>query len=143
MNFKSLSRVLVIIAAVALVVPAVWSQNAGKTGPKYDLTKEVKVSGTVEQVRETPGEWEGIHLVVKSGDRTVIVQLAPAEFLKELDCWIKVGDQVEVVGSKAPDTTEDEVLAREVTFGNNTMVLRDQKGIPVWAGWKPQKDSGK
>jgi hypothetical protein len=143
MNFKSLSRILVNIAAVALVVPTVWSQNAGKTGPKYDLTKEAKVSGTVEQVRETPGEWEGIHLVVKSGDRTVIVQLAPAEFLKELDCWIKVGDDVEVVGSKAPDTTEDEVLAREVTFGNNTMVLRDQKGIPVWAGWKPQKDSGK
>lgn len=143
MIIKSLSRFLIVIAAVALVVPAAWSQSASTTGPRYDLTKEVKVSGTVEQVRETPGEWEGIHLVVKSGDRTVIVHLAPAEFLKELDCWIKVGDQVEVVGAKAPDTTEDEVLAREVTFGNNTMVLRDQKGIPVWAGWKPQKDSGK
>jgi hypothetical protein len=78
-------------------------------------------------------------LVVKTADKTTLVTLAPAEFLKEIDCWIKAGDQVEVTGAKVPDSTQDEIMAREVVFGNNTMVLRDQKGVPIWEGWKPGK----
>ncbi len=142
MNSKSWSGILVLVFSAALLLPMAWSQGPGKTGPKYDLANEVKVTGTVTEIRVTPGAWEGIHLVVKSSEQTVIVHLAPAEFLKELDCWIKVGDQVEVVGSRAPDNN-DEILAREVTFGNNTMVLRDPKGIPIWAGWSPEKAFGK
>ncbi len=142
MNSKSWSRILVIVFANALLTPLAWSQGPGKTGPKYDPANEVKVIGTVTEIREVPGEWEGVHLLVKSGEQTVIVHLAPAKFLKELDCSIKAGEQVEV-GSKAPDTNQEEILAREVTFGNNTMVLRDPKGIPVWAGWSPEKAFGK
>lgn len=127
------------LCTVLLLAIAAWTQGSTSAAAKYDPTKEVKVKGTVEEVKEVPGEFEGTRLVVKSGDKTTVVRLAPAQFLKEIDCWIKVGDQVEVVGAKVVGSSEDEVLAREVTFGNNTMVLRDQKGVPIWTGWKPPK----
>ncbi len=132
-------KVLFIIAAVGLLPPAVWAQKVKDTGPKYDPANEVKIKGVVDEIREVPGQWEGTHLVVKTSTGTVIVHVGPSDFLKEMDMTFKVGDQVEVVGSKAPNATEEEILAREVVVGNNSMTLRDAKGIPIWAGWKPGK----
>ena len=139
MNWKSWSNALSTVVIGILALTTAWAQGNSKTGPKYDPTKEVNIKGTVTEVKEVPGEYEGTHLIVKTADKVVIVRLAPAEFLKEIDCWIKVGDQVEVTGAKVPDSTEEEIMAREVIFGNSTMVLRDPKGVPIWAGWKPPK----
>jgi len=50
---------------------------------------------------------------------------------------------VVVVGAKAPNAPEEEMLAREITDGNNTATLRDDKGIPIWAAWKPSKSAAK
>ena len=38
--------------------------------------------------------------MVKTDTGTVLVQVAPADFLKEIDTSFKKGDQVEVVGAK-------------------------------------------
>lgn len=126
-----------IAAVVGLLMSPAWAQTTSKTGPKYDVKNEVKVKGVVEEIRTVPGQFEGIHLVVKTDSKTVLVHVAPADFLKEIDTSFNKGDQVEVVGCKAPDGTEEEILAREITVGPNTTTLRDDKGIPVWVGWKP------
>jgi hypothetical protein len=118
-------------------VSAAWAQTASKTGPKYDVKNEVKFKGVVQEVREVPGPFEGTQLVVKTETKTILVHVGPSDFLKEMDTSFKVGDQVEVVGCKAPDTAGDEILAREITVGQNTATLRDDKGVPVWVGWKP------
>jgi hypothetical protein len=137
MNCRFSSRFLLIVFAVGLLMPAAWAQTTSKTGPKYDVKNEVKVKGVVEEVREVPGQFEGTQLVVKTDSKTVLVHVAPADFLKEMETSFNKGDQVEVVGCKAPGTTEEEILAREITVGQNTTTLRDDKGVPVWAGWKP------
>lgn len=139
MNSRSLGRLFSAVALAVLVAPGIWAQKIKDTGPKYDTTKEVTVKGTVEEIREVPGQWEGTHLVVKTSTGTVLVHVAPSGFLKEMDTSFKAGDAIEVKGAKAPNTTEEEILAREITVGNNTVVLRDDKGIPVWADWKPGK----
>lgn len=138
MTARFWSKVLAISLLTVLTVITAAGQ-ASKTGTKYDPTKEVKVKGVVSEVRESPGALDPTILVIKTADKITLVRLAPAEFLKEIDCWIKVGDQVEVTGAKVPDTMPDEIMAREVVFGNNTMVLRDPKGVPIWEGWKPSK----
>ena len=120
---------------------AAASQKVANTGPKYDVANEVKIKGVVEEIREVPGEFEGTHLVVKTDTGTMLVHVAPADFLKDIDSSFKVGDEVLVIGAKAPDATEPEILAREITVGTNTTTLRDDKGIPVWAGWKPAKSN--
>jgi hypothetical protein len=120
----------------------VLGQTTGKTGAKYDISREVKLKGTVTEVREATAPAEATVLVVKAADKgSVTVQLAPRDYLKEIDCWIKVGDQVEVTGAKMGDST-DQIIAREVVFGNSTMVLRDGKGTPIWELWKPAKSGG-
>jgi hypothetical protein len=81
-------------------------------------------------------------LVVKTDTGQVLVHVAPADFLKEMDTSFKKGDEVQITGAKAPNATETEILAREITVGTNTTTLRDDKGIPVWAGWKPAKSAG-
>jgi hypothetical protein len=113
------------------------------TGPKYDVGNEVKLKGIIEDIREIPGHFEGTLLVVKTDTGTVLVHVAPASFLKEIDASFSKGDQVEVVGAKAPNAVEEEILAREITVGTNTVTLRDNRGIPVWAAWNPAKASGK
>lgn len=43
------------------------------------------------------------------------------------------GDQIAVTGSMVKHDGADLVLAREVVKGNDTLVLRDDKGNPVWS----------
>ncbi len=143
MRFGRCFKVLWTAALLVVVATqAAATQKVANTGPKYDIANEVKIKGVVEDIREVPGEFEGTQLVVKTDTSTVLVHVAPADFLKEMDTSFKKGDEVQVIGAKAPNTTEGEILAREITVGTNTTTLRDDKGIPVWAGWKPVKVSG-
>lgn len=137
MSCRCLARALFIAAVAGLLMSAAWAQTTSKTGPRYDVKNEIKIKGIVEEIRQVRGQFEGTQLVVKTDSKTVLVHVAPADFLKEIDTSFNKGDQVEVVGCKAPDATEEEILAREITVGQNTTTLRDDKGIPVWAGWKP------
>ncbi len=143
MNSKLWSKTLFIAALMACISSAAWGQRAAKTGPKYDSANEVKIKGVVVEVREVPGQPEGTQLVVKTDTKTVLVRVAPTDFLKEIDTTFNKGDEVVVVGAKAPDSPDEEILAREITDGSNTATLRDDKGIPIWAGWKPSKSAGK
>jgi hypothetical protein len=129
------------MAALLLVTQATAAQKTLNTGPKYDIANEVKIKGTIEDIREIPGEFQGTHLVVKTDTGTVLVRLAPAGFLKEMDCSFNKGDAVVVTGAKAPDSTstEEVIMAREIVVGTNDTTLRDDKGVPVWVGWKPSK----
>lgn len=142
MNFRFWAKALFIAVVVAWISSGAWGQHPGKTGSKYDTANEVKITGVIEEVREVPGEFESTRLVVKTDTKTVLVRVAPTEFLKEIDTSFNKGDQVAVLGAKAPDAPE-EILAREITDGSNTATLRDDKGIPIWAGWKPSKSAGK
>jgi len=137
MRFKVPSTIPLVAIAVGLLVSATWAQTASKTGPKYDIKNEVKIKGVIDEVRQLPGSFPGTQLVVKTDSKTVIVDTAPTEFLKEIETTFNKGEEVQVVGCKVPDTTDGEILAREITVGQNTTTLRDDKGVPVWAGWKP------
>jgi hypothetical protein len=138
MGFRSWSNVLALSFILFLTTVGAFAQTAGKNGPKYDITKETKLKGTVTQVTEGAGAMDPTVLTVKVSEKVITVRLAPKDYLKEIDCWIKVGDVVEVTGAKTNEAG-DEVTAREVVFGNSTMVLRDNKGVPIWELWKPSK----
>lgn len=137
MSLSSWSKVLAAALFCFLISITALAQTS-KTGPKYDKTKEVTVKGTVTEVREAAAPTDPVFLSVKASDKISTVQLAPKGYLQEIDCWIKVGDTVEVTGAKVTDPA-DEIIARQVVFGNNTMVLRDDKGVPIWETWKPGK----
>jgi hypothetical protein len=142
MSWRLWSKVVLTAGVFLLAMSTGFAQKVKDTGPKYDAANEVKIKGVIEEIREVPGAFEGTHLVVKTDSGTVLVHVAPGAFLKEMDTSFAKGDQVQVVGSKAPNAQEEEILAREITVGTNTVTLRDEKGVPVWAGWNPAKGSG-
>jgi len=139
MSCKSCSKIALTVGALLLAVSSGLGQRVKDTGPKYDFANEVKIKGVVEEIREVPGNYEGIYLVVKTDTSSVLVRVAPAAFLKEMDTVFAVGNQVQITGAKAPGVAEEQILAREIIVGTNTVTLRDDKGIPVWVGWNPAK----
>lgn len=132
--FKSALALLVFITLVFSLGVAQSRNN----GPKYDKSQEAKIKGVVDEIRVLPEG--GAALVVKTGgDNTILVRLAPDAFLKEMEVNFEKGQSVEVVGAKLANAPAPEMLAREVTANNNTVVLRDDAGTPVWVGWNPAK----
>ncbi len=143
MNYKLWSKALLVVAALVLTSPLGWAQSASKTAAPYDVKSEVKVKGVIEDIRQVPGGAAVTELAVKTDAKTILVYVGPGDFLKEIDVSFNKGDQVNVVGAKSSNTAEEEILAREITVGSNTFTLRDDKGVPIWSGWKPAKASGK
>lgn len=137
-NLKGLSAIAIALFAC---VGLAWGQKPGATtGPKYDVANETKIEGTVEDIKVVPGALEGVHLLLKSGTETLFVHVAPDKFLKEMDSEFAKGDQVQVVACKIKaEDGSDEYLARQVTKNGNQLLLRDNKGKPIWAMWNPGK----
>ena len=116
------------------LLPAVAQKNPGPSPPKYDPNTETKLKVTVEEVNFPPQgrEKEIAHLLVKSGNDSLDVYLCPKSFLDVMGMTFSKGDQATLTGSKVKQGEADLVLAREVVKGNDTFVLRDEKGNPVW-----------
>lgn len=139
MSCRSWSKVVLTAGALLLAVSSGLAQRVKDAGPKYDVANEVKIKGVVAEVREVPGNSEGVYLVVKTDTATALVRVAPAAFLREMDTSFAVGNQVQVTGARALNVAEEQILAREIVVGTNTVTLRDDRGIPVWVGWNPAK----
>lgn len=134
MKSKRLFAMWVLLAGcMALMTSSLFAQ---KNGPKYDFANEAKVKGTVEEIKTVPGDFEGVHVMLKTGTDTILVHLAPEGFLKMLEFNVAKGDSLEVTGCKITGHMGPEILAREVVSGNNSLTLRDKKGQPAWAGMK-------
>ena len=105
--------------------------------PKYDLHTESKMKGTVEEVKipAKGREKEIVHLLLKTETDTVDVYLCPQSFLVDMGVSFSKGDGVVLTGSKVKQGEVDLTLAREVVKGNETLILRDEKGNPVW-NWR-------
>jgi hypothetical protein len=130
-------RSICLVLALLLLATFVSSQKspvATTNSPKYDVQTETKIKGTVEDVKLPPAanKKEVVHLVLKSGTDTIDIYLCPKSFLDDMGMDFGKGDELSITGSKVKQADAELVLAREVVKGNNTFVLRDAKGNPVW-----------
>lgn len=123
-----------IVLAAAVVVIQAWSMTGPPSAPKYDVATESKMKVTVEELKlpAKGNEKEAAHLVVKSGSETLDIYLAPKSFLDDMGATYAKGDEVTVTGSKIKQEGGDLILARQVVKGTDTLLLRDDKGKPVW-----------
>jgi hypothetical protein len=130
-------RILFFAAFLAslCLLPATAQKSQQPSPPKYDLHTETKMKATVEEVKLPPkgSEKEVAYLLVKIEADSVDVYLCPKSFFDDMGMSFSKGDEVALTGSKVKHGEADLVLAREVVKGNDTFVLRDEKGNPVWA----------
>jgi hypothetical protein len=116
------------------------AQGADPAVPKYDSHTETKMKGTVEDVTlpASGHEKDIVHLVMKNATETVDIYLCPKSFLDDMGVAFSKGDEITVTGSKVKQGETEEVLAKQAERGNDTLVLRDDKGTPVWM-WNSKK----
>jgi hypothetical protein len=117
-----------------IVFSALSLAQGPSTLPKYDLATEAKMKGTVEEMKlpDKGKDKEAAHLTLKTTDATFDVYLCPKSFLDDMGSTLAKGDEVNLTGSKIKQDGADMILAREVVKGTDTIVLRDDKGKPVW-----------
>ncbi len=122
------------VAVVAALPTLAQKKPAGAALPKYDLQAEIKIKGTVEEVKLPPkgSEKEIVHLLLNDGSHSIDIYLCPKTFLDDMGMSFAKGDQVGMTGSKVKQGDVDMFLVREIVKGTDTFVLRDGKGDPVW-----------
>src|ERR1700686_4961990 len=109
--------------------------STAQAAPKYDTATEAKFKGTIEELKLPPKDKDIAHLTIKSGTDTFDIYLCPKSFIDDMGVSFAKGDEIAFTGSKVKQGDADMVLAREVVKGTDTLVLRDEKGNPVW-NWK-------
>lgn len=105
----------------------------------YDPNTVGVVEGRVT-VFENP-EQGPVSLLLDVAGETYTVLAAPSWYLEERKLVVKIGDLVRVKGSKTMGADGNLYLVvQEITpaGAKETIILRDQRGRPVWAGCGPR-----
>ncbi len=135
MNYKrrrmNISLILVVLmAAVSLQAQqGSMRQNAGKRN--YDPATVETISGTVTDI-STVNTW-GIHIKVKTEMDVIGVHIGPGWFIKE-KVTLTAGDNITATGSKVLVNGEYVIIAKTIIKGDITVRLRNDNGVPLWAG---------
>ena len=103
----------------------------------YDPKTVETISGEVVSVEKfvpMKGMGHGVHLMVKTDKETISVHLGPFWYIDSQDITIKAKDTVDIKGSRITFEGKPAIIAAEVKKGDKTLTLRNEKGVPVWAG---------
>lgn len=144
-----------ILTAIAVLATAVtfgsaaprgfgWRGSGGwavdsSYGRMFDPKSVVTVSGTISSIDDVipfKGMGTGVHLMLKTQSETADVHLGPRWYVESQDADLKVGDAVEVRGSRIEIDRKSVLIAIELKRGDEVLVLRDADGFPRWAGWR-------
>jgi hypothetical protein len=105
----------------------------------YDPKTVETVKGEVVSVENfTPakGVSSGVHLLLKAGKETISVHLGPSWYLENQDAQVEPKDKIEITGSRLTLDGKPVLIAAEVKKGDGILKLRDENGVPMWAGWR-------
>ena len=131
--FLGTAFAIAVIAGLLLIAGVKFqSPPAGQGAALYNGSSEVTVKGVVQEVREFTcpvSENEiGRHLMLETADGIMLVHLAPARVMRSHNLNFEAGDQLQVLGSRVRVSGNQDVIAREITHGNEVYVLRDPEG---------------
>jgi hypothetical protein len=102
--------------------------------PVYDVTKEVKVQGTIQKIDDfgTNGP-VGTHIMVQTAQGVVDAHLGFGAASKPEYLGIAQGQSVTLTGMMQSFDGANVLMARILTTSNHIFVLRNEHGIPVRA----------
>jgi hypothetical protein len=148
---KTVAVIGMLVVLGGLVAGEAWAQKGmrwrgsggwapdGQYGRLYDAKTVETISGeivSVDVMAPMKGMAPGLHLTVKTDKETVSVHLGPAWYLENQDVKLAPKDKVEIKGSRITFAGKPGLIAAEVKKGDETLILRDATGIPVWSGWR-------
>lgn len=124
---------IAVIAVVLLIAGVHFERPLSSEGAAlYNPANEIVLKGVIREVKEytcpvSEGEM-GEHLLVNTENGLVQVHLAPGRILRSQEIIFATGDQISIVGSRFHFHGNNDVIAREITRGNENFVFRDHEG---------------
>ena len=114
-----------------------WGRSSEYT-KKFDAKSIVTIKGKVTKIdrdaQPLPGMQKGFAATIQTDKGPEIVQVGPIWFTSYFkQKWdVKVGDQVEVTGSKVKIDGKPVIMAMQGKKGTLVMTCRSKYGTPVW-----------
>jgi sporulation protein YlmC with PRC-barrel domain len=106
-------------------------------GRLYDPAMEQTISGQVVSIETSapiPGMAPGMQLLVQTDDgKSTRVQVGPAWYMERQELNVKENTRVQVTGARAEIEGQQVLMAREVQFDGQVIMLRDAQGMPMWS----------
>ena len=152
---KVLILIMLMVTVFASVSESIAQRGMGRgRGPRgwgpgneyclmYKPDTTVTISGEVISVEKTvpkKGMFYGVHLMVKTDEKTISVHLGPGWYVEGQGITFEPEDKLEITGSKVTFDEEEAIIACEVKKGDEVLELRDGNGIPAWSGWRRSSD---
>lgn len=123
-----MARFLAVSTALLLALSAF----AG--APEYHASREATISGPVLYLGDEPSgaAWAGVYVIMKDGQNEIAIYLGPSSFLAKEGLQLHMQDSVKILGSRTQWSGSEIILARQVTAGHKTVILRNEQGEPRW-----------
>ncbi|WP_440999332.1 DNA-binding protein [Fodinibius sp. SL11] len=105
----------------------------------FDPKKMIEVKGEVLEVsnsKEVKDEKHGVHLILDTKEEQIPVHLGPLWYISRQPHHFKSGDKIKVKGSRVTFKDSEIIVASEIREEKMQMILRDEKGNPVWQSWR-------
>lgn len=103
--------------------------------------KTISLSGKLMEVKTEPFQMTtgpslpGTYLAIRTpAGKTVSIHLGPSNEIEPLTKGLSPGTEIKAEVFRTETTREGRYIARTLTFGDRTIVLRDMSLRPVWAG---------
>jgi hypothetical protein len=93
------------------------------------------LEGKIAEVIYLPGATPEAALVevrLQHGKQTIVARLAPTDFLKRSEVALKEGDSLSLTGYRVAGFEGELLVVTEVRKGSRSVILRDQRGRPLW-----------
>jgi hypothetical protein len=123
-------------ASALLIAPFSGAQqkqaSAAQADISYDLSRETVLQGTVVSFTASSQlPPVGSHVIIQTASGPVDVHLGNATVLKRNDIFLVAGDSVRIVGEDQQYGGGSFFAARVLQKGNQSVTLRNSKGIPL------------
>ena len=125
------------------ILGLLYLPGSGQEAPHfYNLDKEINLVGKVEEIVLEPryeNRAKFLILIVKNDEgRDFICEISPSWFFNK--DFLK-GEHLSIVGSWYVDHEgRSHLIARQLKFQGELMVLRDKNGFPSWRGGKSKAE---
>jgi hypothetical protein len=131
------------LAASLFLIPPANAQSASSSAtqqsaiastdaPVYDMSKEIKVQGTIQQIEMLgPGGPLGTHVLIQTSQGMVDAHLGYRKATTAENLGLAVGQEIQITGMMANIGGNSVLLARLLTTPTHIFILRSEHGIPV------------
>ena len=148
---KNLLKLQILIMVILFAFTQLFAQpgrglNRGNITRLYDTTTVETITGKITKVEKAQtgySRFAGTLLTIKDKKQELKIYIAPDWYLVQEKLEFKKGESLTVTGSRIVFQNEPLVIIKEATYNKKKIVIRNENGVPVWAGQRRGPGQGR